>query len=50
MTTDDIVRALSDMCDLDINAVANAMMCAGYKMVFMGSGKHGWALARKTTN
>lgn len=50
MTTDDIVRALSDMCELDINAVATAMMSAGYKMLFMGSGKHGWALARKPIN
>jgi len=47
MTSDDIIRALSDMCDLDINAVAAAMMDAGYKMVFTSHGKHGWALERR---
>lgn len=47
MTSDDIIRALSDMCDLDINAVASAMIDAGYKMVFTSHGKHGWALERR---
>lgn len=47
MTSDDIIRALSDMCDLDINAVAAAMIDAGYKMVFTSHGKHGWALERR---
>lgn len=47
MTSDDIIRALSDMCDLDINAVASAMIDAGYKMVFTSHGKHGWAIERR---
>lgn len=44
VTTEAIVRELSDMAEVEIRDVAAWMSLAGYSIVYHADGRHGWAL------
>ena len=43
-TTDDILRDLDDMADLEPNDVAMTMLSLGFRSVYYPDGRHGWLM------
>ena len=43
-TTEDIIRDLDDMVDATPQDVAALMIMAGYCMVYLPNGRHGWVM------
>lgn len=47
-TTEAIIRDLDDMVDATPQDVAALMIQAGYSMVYLPNGRHGWVMRPKT--
>ena len=43
-TTDDILRDLDDMADLEPNDVAMTMLSLGFRSTYYPDGRHGWLM------
>jgi len=43
-TTDDILRDLDDMADLEPNDVAMTMLSLGFRSAYYPDGRHGWLM------
>ena len=43
-TTDDILRDLADMADLEPNDVAMTMLSLGFRSAYYSDGRHGWLM------
>ena len=43
-TTDDILRDLADMADLEPNDVATTMLSLGFRSAYYPDGRHGWLM------